>query len=86
MIVISAREFRDHQKSYLDKLDEGMELLIQRGKNKSYKIISMKKDDDSLLSKEAFDAKIERSLQQYKEGQYTTITGKEELTDFLNSL
>jgi hypothetical protein len=39
MLVVSTREFRDKQKSYLDKADEGIEILIQRGKNKSYKVL-----------------------------------------------
>ena len=50
MLVVSSREFRDNQKSYLDKVDEGMEILIQRGKNKSYKIISVT-DDDIVINK-----------------------------------
>ena len=39
MVIVSSREFRDKQKSYLDKVDEGVEILIRRGKNKSYRII-----------------------------------------------
>ncbi|HBL32713.1 MAG TPA: prevent-host-death protein, partial [Porphyromonadaceae bacterium] len=39
MIIISSKEFRNKQKSYLDKVDEGLEVLIRRGKGKSYKIV-----------------------------------------------
>jgi hypothetical protein len=35
MLVVSTREFRDHQKSYLDQLDSGVEILLQRGKKKT---------------------------------------------------
>jgi hypothetical protein len=51
MLVISSKEFRDKQKCYLDKVDEGMEILIQRGKNKSYKIVPVT-EDDILTNKE----------------------------------
>jgi len=85
MLVVSSREFRERQRSYLDKVDAGMEILIQRGNTKSYKITPVS-DDDTLMSKEAFFAKIDRSLQEYEEGKFTRVTGKEELKKFLNSL
>ena len=39
LLVISASEFRDKQRSYLDKIDLGMDILIQSKKNKSYKVV-----------------------------------------------
>jgi antitoxin YefM len=85
MLVISTREFRDNQKNYLEKVDAGLELLIRRGKNKSYKVTPVA-EDDSLMSKEAFFAKIDRALEQYKRGEYTAIRSKDELKNFLDSL
>ena len=73
MLVISTREFRDRQKSYLDKVDTGTEILIQRSKNKSYKIIPLT-EDDTLMSKEEYFAKFERSLQSLKEGKGKKMT------------
>ncbi|MEA4978689.1 MAG: prevent-host-death protein, partial [Petrimonas sp.] len=63
MIIVSSREFRDKQKSYLDKVDEGVEILIRRGKNKSYKIVPVQ-EDDTLMSKEEFFAMIDRALEE----------------------
>lgn len=85
MIVISSREFREKQKSYLDKVDNGEEILIQRGKNKSYKIIPIS-DDDTLLSKEEYFAKLDRSIQQVKEGKIKRINSIEELNAYLESI
>ena len=85
MLVISSREFRDNQKSYLDKVDDGMELLIQRGKNKSYKIVPVT-NDDTLMSKEEFFAKIDKSLGEAKQGKLTRVSGLKELNSFLESL
>ncbi|MEA5128434.1 MAG: prevent-host-death protein [Proteiniphilum sp.] len=85
MVIVSSREFRDKQKSYLDKVDEGVEILIRRGKNKSYRIIPVEKDD-TLMSKEEFFAKIDQALKEVEEGRFTRISGKKELQEFLDSL
>jgi len=85
MFIISSREFREKQKSYFDKVDAGAEILVQRGKNKSYKIVAVS-DNDTLLSKEAFFAKINNASEEIKQGKSTKIKTKEELTAFLNSL
>ena len=53
---------------------------------KTSKLNKRASDDDALMSKEAFFAKIDRSLQEAKEGKVTTVRNKEELHAFLNSL
>lgn len=73
MIIVSSREFRDKQKSYLDQVDEGAEILIRRGKNKSYKIVPVK-EDDTLMSKEDFFTMINRSLEEVEQGKVTRLT------------
>ena len=73
MIIVSSREFRDKQKSYLDQVDEGAEILIRRGKNKSYKIVPVK-EDDTLMSKEDFFTMINRSLEKVEQGKVTRLT------------
>jgi antitoxin (DNA-binding transcriptional repressor) of toxin-antitoxin stability system len=73
MLIISTREFRDKQKSYLDKVDLGAEILIQRRKNKSYKIVPVS-EDDTLMSKEEYFAKLERSVQSIKKGKGKKMT------------
>jgi antitoxin (DNA-binding transcriptional repressor) of toxin-antitoxin stability system len=84
MLVVSSREFREKQKSYLDKVDEGVEVLIQRG-NRSYKILPVR-DDDTLMTREEFFAKIDKSLEEVKQGKCTTVKSREELRAFLDSL
>jgi len=85
MIVISSREFRANQKTYLDKIDEGAEILIQRGKHKSYNLVPVT-EDDTLMSKEEFFDKIDLSLQQISEGKVTKVETKEGLQKFLKAL
>jgi len=85
MLVVSSREFRANQKSYLDKADEGAQILIQRGKNKSYKLVPVV-EEETLMSKKEFFAEIERSWEQYKEGKFTRVETKEDLEEFLKGL
>ena len=63
MLVISTRELRDKQKSYLDKVDEGVEVLIRRAGNKSPVT-----EDDTLMSKEEYYAMLEEGFQSIREG------------------
>ncbi|MEF9923570.1 MAG: prevent-host-death protein [Muribaculaceae bacterium] len=72
MLVISSREFRDNQKKYFDKIDAGEQVVVQRGKNVSYRITPVTKDD-TLMTEEEFYAMIERSAQQAREGKVTRI-------------
>jgi hypothetical protein len=65
-LEVTARPFREKQKNYLDKVDEGLEILIRRGKYKSYKVVAAS-DDDTLMSKEAFLSKIDSAMKQHKE-------------------
>ena len=80
MLVISTRVFRDRQKSYLDQVDDGIEILIRRAKSKAYKIIPVTKDD-TLMSKEEYFARLERGLQSIKEGK-----GKEYTLEEINKI
>ena len=85
MLVISSKEFRDNQKNYLDKIDEGIEILLQRGKNKAYRIIPVT-EDDTLMSKEAFFAKIDKSIAEARDGNLETYDTVESLKNFLEKL
>lgn len=85
MLIISSKEFRDKQKTYLDKVDEGVEVLVQRGKNKSYKITPVS-GDDTLVSKEEFFAKLDRAMEEAKQGKVTRVNTREELVSFFDSL
>jgi PHD/YefM family antitoxin component YafN of YafNO toxin-antitoxin module len=80
MLVVSTREFRQNQRSYLNKIDDGCDILLQR-KNRCYRISAVK-EDDALMSKEEFFAKIDRSLEQARQGK-TRILSKEEQASFL---
>jgi len=85
MLVVSSREFRDNQKAYLDKVDNGVDVLIQRGRNKSYKV-SQVAYDDTLMSKEDFLAKLDRATKSIKEGKGIVLNNAEEIDAFFDNL
>ena len=45
MLVISSREFRDNQARYFDMVDSLENIVIQRGKDKAYRLLPITKDD-----------------------------------------
>jgi hypothetical protein len=45
MLVISSREFRDSLAQYFDLADKKEHIIIQRGKDKSYRLVPITKDD-----------------------------------------
>ena len=82
MLVISSREFRDNQKKYFDSVDNGEQVIVQRGKNRSYKLIPVT-SNDVCMSEEEFYEKTDRSIQQEIDGKVLKISSKEELKKLL---
>ena len=79
MLVISCREFRNNPAQYFDLVDNRKNVVIQRDKNKSYKIMPITKDD-TFMSKEEYYSMLDRGLQSIKEGK-----GKEYTLDELRT-
>jgi len=84
MLIISSREFRENQASYLNKVDEGEQIIVQRGKNKAYKLTPVK-DEDIYFTPQMIK-RLKESIQQAKEGQLTTVNDAKELKDLLGGL
>ena len=82
MLVISSREFRDNQKKYFDSVDNGEQVIVQRGKDRSYKLVPVS-ESDICMTEEEFYEKIDRSIQQAKEGKVLRISSDEELKSLL---
>ena len=85
MLVVSAREFRENQKSYLDQVINGVELLITRGKKQAFNILPVT-NDDTLMSKEEFFAKLDKAKEEIKEGKTIAMEPDETLEDLLNRI
>lgn len=81
MLVISSREFRQNQRLYFDKVDEGEQVIVQRGKDKSYVLTTVKKDD--LYFNAAILKRIKKSIKQAEQGEIKAISSSEEISSLL---
>ena len=77
MLVISSREFRQNQKMYLNLVDNNEQVIVQRGKDKAYKILPVSAND-TFLTEDEFYAKIDYSLRQADEGKVSKLTEAEQ--------
>jgi len=73
MLIISTREFRNRQTQYLTLAGNGENVVLKSRTAGSFKIVPIT-EDDTLMSKEAFMAKINQSRAQHKNGDYKTLT------------
>ena len=76
MLVISTRQFRENQRQYLGMVKNGEDVILKSRKAGSFKIVPVS-DDDTLMSKEQFDAIIEKGLQDIKNGKTKRYTMEE---------
>ena len=72
MLVISTREFRERQGKYLGMVVNGENVVLKSRKEGSFKIVPLQRDD-TLMSKEEFYAKLDKSIQQIKDGKLHTL-------------
>lgn len=84
MLVVSSREFREKQAEYMDKLDNGEQIIIQRGKNKAYAITQVT-DEDVYFSPQMIQ-KIKNSLLQADEGKTVSVGNAQQLEEFFKNL
>ena len=75
MLIISSREFRDNQKKYFDSVDNGEQVIVQRGKDRSYKLVPVTSHD--------IYEKIDRSIRQAKEGKVLRVSSDDDLKKLL---
>lgn len=84
ILEVSARQFREKQKSFFEIADAGRQIVIKRGKKQSY-ILTPVSQDDFVPSPELLE-KIERARQQMREGKYTECLTYEDTLKYLESL
>ncbi len=81
MLVISSREFRQNQKMYFEKVDNGEQVIVQRGKDKSYALTPVSEND--IYFNSGMIEKIKQSIRQVKEGKVKRISSPDEINELL---
>ena len=72
MMIISSREFRDHQRKYFDLVDQNEQIIVQRGKDKAYVIIPLN-DADRLSVNEELIQTVREAETEYSKQRTTRI-------------
>ena len=85
MVVISSRDFRSNQSKYLGMAAKGHGVVLTTRSLGSFKIVPIT-EEDSLISREELYKKIDKGIQEIKEGKGYKVGSKEELERFLDSL
>jgi len=81
MLVISSREFRQNQRFYFEKADKGEQIIVQRGKDKSYALTPVSEVD--LYFNAEMVKRIKESLLQARNGEYKEISSAKEIMELL---
>jgi len=84
MTLISIRDFRSNQSKYLGLAANG-ESVILTSRRGNFKIVPVT-EDDSVVSKSEFLAKIEAARSSISNGEGISVKGTNELSSFLESL
>ena len=71
-MIISSREFRDHQRKYFDLADLNEQIIVQRGKDKAYVIIPLN-DIDRLSVNDKLIQTVQEAEAEYTKHQTTRI-------------
>ena len=83
VIQVASREFRDRQASMFALADNGEQVVIRRRGKVSYMLTPVY-ENDFVLSPE-IEGRLEEGRRQYRKGNVTTCSTKEELNNFLES-
>ena len=84
VIQITSREFREKQASTFALADNGQQVVIRR-RGKVSSMLTPVYEEDLVLFPE-LEEWLEEGRRQYREGNVTTCTTKEELNKFLETL
>lgn len=81
VIEVSSREFRANQKTYFDLADKGEKIILKRGKKQAY-VLTPVDNDDLYFTPEMLE-KIDKSIQQAKEGKVEYLNSVEDIDKLL---
>ena len=88
MLVISTRELTQNQNKFFDMAND-QRVIIKR-KSRFFQIVDLGEMipelNNTFMTKEEMFARIDEGIAEYKAGKTKTLSSKEEIHNFLNSL
>ena len=83
MLVISSREFRDHQKKYFELVDNNEQIIVQRAKNRACAVVPIT-ETDRYFSNPLLIERLQKSIEQADRKEYALVLkSAEEIDKFL---
>ena len=81
MLIISSREFRQHQKEYFERVDKGEHIIVQRGKDKAYALTPITENEMYFIAEMV--EKIKQSISEVQKGEVKSVSSSKEISDLL---
>ena len=81
MLVVTSREFREHQKEVFEKVDNGIQVIVKRGKSKAYALTPISENDNYFTNPQIIE-RLKHSIAQATEGKTVTVK-KEDISALL---
>lgn len=84
VLNFTSREFRSQQAHVFDLADKGEKIIIRRNRKQAYILVPIA-DEDLTITPES-QARIDKAREEIKAGNCVTLSSKEELEAYLESL
>lgn len=84
VLNFTSREFRSQQAHVFDLADKGEKIIIRRNRKQAYTLVPI--EDGDLTITPELQARIDKAREEIKAGNCVTLSSKEELEAYLESL
>lgn len=84
VLNFTSREFRSQQAHVFDLADKGEKIIIRRNRKQAYTLVPI--EDEDLTITPELQARIDKARKEIKAGNCVTLSSKEELEAYLESL
>lgn len=84
VLNFTSREFRSQQAHVFDLADKGEKIIIRRNRKQAYTLVPI--EDEDLTITPELQARIDKAREKIKAGNCVTLSSKEELEAYLESL
>lgn len=84
VLNFTSREFRSQQAHVFDLADKGEKIIIRRNRKQAYTLVPI--EDEDLTITPELQARIDKAREEIKAGNCVTLSSKEELEAYLESL
>lgn len=83
MIIVSSKEFREHQKKYFELADKNEQIIVQRSKKRAYAMVPITETDRYFANPSVIE-QLNQSIEQAEKGYIAvTLSSKDDINSYL---